>query len=244
MRLGRVCRCVVGSSPLTRGKVSAVLPEASQAGIIPAYAGKSNLLPVARQGGRDHPRLRGEKLIQAAFIISDVGSSPLTRGKVDPPPSPPSEEGIIPAYAGKSISPFSLDNYARDHPRLRGEKECLSLSHQPVSGSSPLTRGKVRVWMSGIWPTRIIPAYAGKSVRIGLIIIGLWDHPRLRGEKLLDNLYTVHMEGSSPLTRGKAKRSFKFLLTRGIIPAYAGKSAFLLLRRKVLRDHPRLRGEK
>ena len=131
------------------------------------------------------------------------GSSPLTRGKVLGAFSAGLGAGIIPAYAGKSASCSSQAKLVRDHPRLRGEK----IPRYPVQmvspGSSPLTRGKVGLWLIYLTFIRIIPAYAGKShcIMFGLPLSE--DHPRLRGEKILKILRRSKSIGSSPLTRGK-----------------------------------------
>ena len=52
------------------------------------------------------------------------------------------------------------------------------------------------------------------------------------------------MLGSPPLTRGKALLCFFLGFRLGITPAYAGKSRVAWVPASVVRDHPRLRGEK
>ena len=70
------------------------------------------------------------------------------------------------------------------------------------------------------------------------------DHPRLRGEKA-NVVVVVSVDlGSPPLTRGKAASSSLKPYSFRITPAYAGKSKSANVRQLVLRDHPRLRGEK
>ena len=44
--------------------------------------------------------------------------------------------------------------------------------------------------------------------------------------------------------RGKAQRAFHSIVTIGITPAYAGKSACRSSRKVIPKDHPRLCGEK
>ena len=55
-------------------------------------------------------------------------------------------------------------------------------------------------------------------------MIGVWDHPRVCGEKLRAVVFGNYSEG--------------------ITPAYAGKSKLLIIHSKQLRDHPRVCGEK
>ena len=53
---------MLGSPPLTRGKVVGVYASYQPSGITPAYAGKRNSAYSIRHKKKDHPRLRGEKL--------------------------------------------------------------------------------------------------------------------------------------------------------------------------------------
>ena len=92
-------------------------------GITPAYAGKSSPAAVKVIFGQDHPRLCGEKFGMVTKIILSSGSPPPMRGKAifqcshlfallgSPPPMRGKvalcnrhsvDQGITPAYAGKS----------------------------------------------------------------------------------------------------------------------------------------------
>ena len=73
-------------------------------GITPAYAGKSEIVPLFKHAIEDHPRLCGEKMtehFQNQFLI---GSPPPMRGKVTQNKYRNSHVGITPAYAGKSFA--------------------------------------------------------------------------------------------------------------------------------------------
>ena len=74
-------RGVIGSPPLTRGKVKARLTIPEPIRITPAYAGKRTIWYKYRTIPKDHPRLRGEKFRLFACRKSGSGSPPLTRGK-------------------------------------------------------------------------------------------------------------------------------------------------------------------
>ena len=68
-----------------------------------------------------HPRSRGENNLFLRRHERDVGSSPLTRGKRWPEAAQCTDEGLIPAHAGKTAT-LSGDPYPRRaHPRSRGE---------------------------------------------------------------------------------------------------------------------------
>ena len=70
-----------GSSPLTRGKRFASVPQRIAKRLIPAHAGKTG--PQSNRSDRwaAHPRSRGENVSVRRSSVSAYGSSPLTRGK-------------------------------------------------------------------------------------------------------------------------------------------------------------------
>ena len=92
--------------------------------ITPAYAGKRKILAENGTGGRDHPRLCGEK-------ADENVKSWLSRG-------------ITPAYAGKSQSKGNAACVRKDHPRLCGEKLPGGRTTSKNMGSPPPMRGKVK----------------------------------------------------------------------------------------------------
>ena len=92
----------LGSSPLTRGKLSGELVNARAAGLIPAHAGKTNWNLRSSRASRAHPRSRGENSVREAPARFAAGSSPLTRGKHDRVRPGEGRAGLIPAHAGKT----------------------------------------------------------------------------------------------------------------------------------------------
>ena len=93
-----------GSSPLTRGKLSAATRRVLDRGLIPAHAGKTLLVVDGHLGRRAHPRSRGENSQRAAGDGSNTGSSPLTRGKQGDGMCAFGGFGLIPAHAGKTVT--------------------------------------------------------------------------------------------------------------------------------------------
>ena len=133
-----------GSSPLTRGKLQAIIPIIASVRLIPAHAGKTrpcNYLDCAAQA---HPRSRGENPWKASLACCLGGSSPLTRGKRFELQESREDTGLIPAHAGKT-QPYREPSAAPSaHPRSRGENITRRSCLDACSGSSPLTRGKRR----------------------------------------------------------------------------------------------------
>ena len=213
----------VGSSPLTRGKRTDRKILSVLSGLIPAHAGKT-------PGGADrptlwaaHPRSRGENAARGDKIAGSFGSSPLTRGKRIAKTAQRRLGRLIPAHAGKTNWPPGRCGRCAAHPRSRGE----NLNPEQVvlndTGSSPLTRGKHRLYRSRL---RSPPA-----------------HPRSRGENHPNPGQQARFLGSSPLTRGKRRVNGRVVGAFRLIPAHAGKTALAALHRGGVRAHPRSRGE-
>ena len=132
--------------------------------------------------------------------------------------------GITPAYAGKSF-------------RSSGRK--------PFSeGSPPPMRGKVHGFPACTCGKGITPAYAGKSALSASGGVHRRDHPRLCGEKRKLSRLLIFSLGSPPPMRGKGSTEDRLIVFYRITPAYAGKRVCLAPVRLLVRDHPRLCGEK
>ena len=131
--------------------------------ITPAYAGKSRLVQRWNVFNQDHPRLCGEKEFRRVQTSLLQGSPPPMRGKEDCVYNHVCDEGITPAYAGKSCPAQSHPRRIQDHPRLCGEKYRSFIGTFSPTGSPPPMRGKARQFVDYVQCTRITPAYAGKS---------------------------------------------------------------------------------
>ena len=68
---------------------------------------------------------------------------------------------------------------------MRGEKLSSTIEESSQAGSSPHARGKAGRGPLQSMKVRIIPACAGKRAISLSVIDCSWDHPRMRGEKVL-----------------------------------------------------------
>ena len=91
-----------GSPPPMRGKEMLARSCQRHKRITPAYAGKSHMQASRRNRPKDHPRLCGEKWRRKMHVYRVSGSPPPMRGKVWLASNAVPQEGITPAYAGKS----------------------------------------------------------------------------------------------------------------------------------------------
>ena len=235
---------LAGSSPHTRGARPILAPAGRRPRIIPAYAGSTR--PAHRQAPRppDHPRIRGEHAQGRRRMARIGGSSPHTRGAHQRAPVWARHHGIIPAYAGSTSQMTCVSTWTADHPRIRGEHLAPPRHERRGFGSSPHTRGAHQNQCdsrheAGIIPAYagstgstcgrrrprwIIPAYAGSTSGGFLMLSGVWDHPRIRGEHVAYRLLMIVESGSSPHTRGARRPPASQSPERRIIPAYAGST--------------------
>ena len=211
--------------------------------IIPALAGNTSPQQCVSVTSADHPRSRGEYRGGDAGVVVDPGSSPLSRGIPSRILQHDRHLGIIPALAGNTCPTLLLLAPPRDHPRSRGEYFDGSTGLAGCKGSSPLSRGILLAMFPLLPVSGIIPALAGNTGQLAVLVTGHRDHPRSRGEYLSQPLVSTSIQGSSPLSRGIPRRGEPGVAVVGIIPALAGNTP---ARRRTTRrggDHPRSRGE-
>ena len=193
-----------GSSPHTRGARVIEDKLTSPSGIIPAYAGSTSRRGARGYRSPDHPRIRGEHPIAAKPDNLVMGSSPHTRGARYACNRYVDMAGIIPAYAGSTLS--------------------TTLKESVVQGSSPHTRGALNAGAAHRVAQWIIPAYAGSTTSLLTEVVLAADHPRIRGEHQVLAVPGDALEGSSPHTRGAHRPLVRPRPGARIIPAYAGST--------------------
>ena len=153
------------------------------------------------------------------------------------------KDGIIPAYAGSTLVSGLPANVDRDHPRVCGEHRDTGSCHDCATGSSPRMRGARSEAQEAVADAGIIPAYAGSTSRRALRTQPMRDHPRVCGEHRLLTALHLFQSGSSPRMRGALLNKSLFEHILGIIPAYAGSTAHIVVQIARRRDHPRVCGE-
>ena len=165
----------------------------------------------------------GENHVARGCPIDGEGSSPRGRGKPLFKRIMRFYEGLIPAWAGKTVPPVTLPGYQGAHPRVGGENWFHARVSQALRGSSPRGRGKPSVRLRKCTPRGLIPAWAGKT-RLGTLTTSRSRaHPRVGGENYL----------SLPF----------FTLFTWLIPAWAGKTLGRASAPSSEPAHPRVGGE-
>ena len=166
------------------------------------------------------------------------------RGKAQNQASKPTAGRITPACAGKRENAPCTHSWARDHPRVCGEKAKALGANNLQRGSPPRMRGKGQRPAFPPAGGGITPACAGKSCGHQCREYMPQDHPRVYGEKRFALMAFQLFTGSSPRMRGKERHLTVTGWVVGITPAYAGKRYTVLRGNPVPGDHPRVCGEK
>ena len=152
------------------------------------------------------------------------GSSPRGRGKPACSDQRCRGRGLIPAWAGKTGCRCLYTPTGQAHPRVGGENTQGGDPGSLSWGSSPRGRGKRAVDVFTHPLARLIPAWAGKTLRAVTLAVYPGAHPRVGGENRPGQVPLVRMIGSSPRGRGKL---WVWVCAGGcgrLIPAWAGKT--------------------
>ena len=214
---------VQGTSPRTRGKHRSQSHFDVSVRNIPAHAGKTYIKPNIISRDREHPRARGENVYAFSHGLLQIGTSPRTRGK-QCVRLPLDQRGRnIPAHAGKTTHGCEVHVLGQEHPRARGENQGCPVIRDCAAGTSPRTRGKLRI--------------------LDALTRTAEEHPRARGENGFRKSRKYFLWGTSPRTRGKQKPICTGQTSPRNIPAHAGKTISAEHKAENDAEHPRARGE-
>ena len=171
-----------GSSPRVRGKRQHPKNRARSSGLIPARAGKTGWAHHPHTPPPAHPRACGENLVRVCKKQLAAGSSPRVRGKRGRRSRPRRRARLIPACAGKTTDPRPRTARCSAHPRVCGENTVSTKGTARSEGSSPRVRGKHAPERPSERRPGLIPACAGKTLRVAAAISLRAAHPRACGE--------------------------------------------------------------
>ena len=159
-----------------------VSPPPGLGGLIPAWAGKTSGRDVTSGHGAAHPRVGGENIRGPHPVQALRGSSPRGRGKRGFGGIACVVDRLIPAWAGKTRRNARSGHAHPAHPRVGGENRGQIRITWKTTGSSPRGRGKRHGWTLYSGRSRLIPAWAGKTLRRLAGRLGRQAHPRVGGE--------------------------------------------------------------
>ena len=142
---------------------------------------------------------------------------------------------ITPACAGKRQAFGCIRACHKDHPRVCGEKFSRLPAFFLLSGSPPRVRGKDLLFLPFLHLNRILQLFYPLTGK---------DHPRVCGEKCDFADECTSPLGSPPRVRGKVLLKLEYTFAIRITPACAGKRKREPLTKHMVKDHPRVCGEK
>ena len=190
-----------------------------------------------------HPRACGEHQYFHIHWPMRGGSSPRMRGTRHAVRSVDGSHRFIPAHAGNTYAGRLQAKGLSVHPRACGEHGSGRLARPGCTGSSPRMRGTPIKLPLPLRVRRFIPAHAGNTINIHIVLL-LWSvHPRACGEHCGKPNSQAFSNGSSPRMRGTLVRTAGQGLISRFIPAHAGNTFRHVPHRILDAVHPRACGE-
>ena len=219
----RWCRgCGWGSPPHARGQGCYTRRGVAGMGITPACAGTRWRGKCSAFPNWDHPRMRGDKWRKRKNETRNLGSPPHARGQGLAYIVNCVCKGITPACAGTRAQRRLAVISVRDHPRMRGDKAVTDAVSHCERGSPPHARGQAVHFVQRGACVGITPACAGTSFHHWEKMALHWDHPRMRGDKVITTFVNAVVTGSPPHARGQGCETATGGWSAGITPACAG----------------------
>ena len=117
----RLVKCLKGSPPRVREKLTLYFPIPFPTRITPACAGKTHYIIDGRYLKQDHPRVCGKNSEYSSNSPLSGGSPPRVREKLVRSKSGNQGYGITPACAGKTHTLTITVSEFQDHPRVCGK---------------------------------------------------------------------------------------------------------------------------
>ena len=160
-----------GLSPLARGTRAHGIQSRVSARFIPAGAGNTGSATAAPMTTSVYPRWRGEHEMLVSVNAANTGLSPLARGTHYAFLRLPGFCRFIPAGAGNTLPPESINSWYAVYPRWRGEHPHVDYINIMGRGLSPLARGTrgCSVFHYAGWP--VYPRWRGEHSKHNLLLI-------------------------------------------------------------------------
>ncbi len=213
-----------GRSPRVRGRLALATCAFRRVRSIPAGAGETHRATVARVSRRVDPRGCGGDQAGEWSEAIDNGRSPRVRGRPGAVRKAVSRCRSIPAGAGETTSGIRYPGYKRVDPRGCGGDLMELGKGRPGNGRSPRVRGRQKRQANGRGSRRSIPAGAGETVQLVVVMGAPRVDPRGCGGDCRARHRTRGRRGRSPRVRGRPARVYAELSASRSIPAGAGET--------------------
>ena len=194
-----------GSSPRVRGTLPSGGLRPSRSRFIPACAGNTSNAVATATAEAVHPRVCGE---HGGFFRFAVLAN-----------------RFIPACAGNTANAALEVISEAVHPRVCGEHLARRYCSATSCGSSPRVRGTLGRESVNRAASRFIPACAGNTMYLAMLLLQETVHPRVCGEHAGEDGDASPFSGSSPRVRGTRRLRSGTSSPARFIPACAGNTA-------------------
>ena len=158
------------------------------------------------------------------LLVMAIETPPRMRGRLDALNNRFGVPGNTPAYAGKTCTMCIKIFSGQKHPRVCGEDDPGRISNQDQRETPPRMRGRLFIYHIIAEGTGNTPAYAGKTLCIGLHDKEREKHPRVCGEDLPSRPKSLPIPETPPRMRGRLRRRSSCARLIRNTPAYAGKT--------------------
>ena len=173
---------LLGSSPRMRGTQLRRHRKRRHRGLIPTYAGNTAVPVLIQNNTGAHPHVCGEHATIEIWTAITQGSSPRMRGTPSTPATGHDTAGLIPTYAGNTVSKTHTPTRGGAHPHVCGEHACHSWLLRLLLGSSPRMRGTLLLTVLRVSSSGLIPTYAGNTAVARHLTPLAGAHPHVCGE--------------------------------------------------------------
>ena len=171
-----------GSPPLAREGHSEERFHTKEAGITPAFAGRTYFFADSVYISQDHPRMCGKDYLLLNNLARNIGSPPHVREGLQETVEEVAETGITPACAGRTQTMKMPTRLFQDHPRMCGKDSEGRFKASAELGSPPHVREGPFLFLLLQRSSRITPACAGRTQVAETNFGKNEDHPRMCGK--------------------------------------------------------------
>ncbi len=198
---------------------------------------------IRRRWRAEHPRVGGEDICLGTSAGVAGGTPPRRRGGREQLRTTGHDERNTPASAGRTRCTRRSPLPAAEHPRVGGEDVSYEKKENPVHGTPPRRRGGPPPESRGRTGRRNTPASAGRTTAATPRPYAGPEHPRVGGEDISAQKYTILPSGTPPRRRGGRSTRWGRSAARRNTPASAGRTTHTTAVWPPRTEHPRVGGE-
>ena len=217
----------MGLSPRVRGSLPKSLLNSKHLRSIPTCTGQPPQPSCRACACSVYPHVCGADACVEMHLMYWMGLSPRVRGRISGLGLDVARLGSIPTCAGQTLMAVTLVPVTMVYPHVCGADDTLPVSTTSIGGLSPRVRGRPRRQAYAHQRRGSIPACAGQTLSLLLIIHLHAVYPRVCGADRFQSGNDGTCMGLSPRVRGSPCASASAASERRSIPACVGQTGWL-----------------